>query len=84
MENNGAVYHCNRKHIRKSGDKALVGLLDIEVRDSNSKIGEEKDGEPEPDPPSEPANTTTQSHPLTSSLGQTIRPPKRFAEQANI
>ena len=83
VESNGAVYHHNRMHIRKSGDNALAGLPDIEVGDSDNKIGEERDGEPKPDP-AEPANTATQSHPLTSSFDRIIRPPKQFAEQANI
>ena len=75
VESKGAFYRRNRKHIRKCGDNALAGPPDIEVGDSDSEIGEERDGEPEPDP-AEPANTATQSQPLTSSFGRTIRPPK--------
>ena len=58
VESKGAVYRRNRKHIRKSGDNALASPPDIEVGDSDSEIGEERDGEPEPDP-AEPANTAT-------------------------
>ena len=94
MECKGAVYQHNRKHIRKTGEKVLAYEPDIDMIDSDSEIGEEREGEPES------ANSTatdarannvlssaqaTKSHPQrTSSFGRTLKPPKRFVEHNNM
>ena len=94
VECKGAVYRRNHKHIRKTGDKVLAYEPDIDMIDSDSEIGEEREGEPES------ANSTatdarannvlssaqaTKSHPQrTSSFGRTLKPPKRFVEHNNM